>query len=108
MDNNELLNPLGEILARVQTLVQLAQAEDWIALDVAANEYQQRVCLLEDAAYLKSIYDANLVEEAKSIIAEIQIHNQDLDAYTSIQREKVASELRQITQSNKALNAYGQ
>ena len=107
MDNNELLKPLTEILARVKALVELAQAEDWATLEVAANEYQAHVALLEDATYLKSIHDAHLVEEAKEIITEIQTQNQDLDTYTSLQREKVASELRQITQSTKALDAYG-
>lgn len=107
MNTHELLNPLADILARVQGLVLLAQAEDWIAMEVAASEYEQRVTILEDAAYFKSISDANLVEEAKAIIAEIQTVNNDLDTHTALQREKIASELRQMTQSNKALEAYG-
>ncbi len=107
MNTHELLNPLADILARVQGLVQLAQAEDWVAMEAATNEYEQRVALLEDAAYFKSINDAHLVEEAKAIIAEIQAVNNDLDTHTALQREKIASELRQMTQSNKALDAYG-
>ena len=107
MDTQEVLKPLTDILERVQALVQLALAEDWVTMDAAAREYEQRVSLLEDAAYFKSISDANLVEEAKAIIAKIQTVNNDLDTHTSLQREKVASELRQITQSNKALDAYG-
>lgn len=107
MDTQEVLKPLTDILERVQALVQLALVEDWVTMDAAAREYEQRVSLLEDAAYFKSISDANLVEEAKAIIAEIQTVNNDLDTHTSLQREKVASELRQITQSNKALDAYG-
>lgn len=107
MNTHEILNPLTDILARVQELVQLAQAEDWIAMETAAKEYEQRVSLLEDATYFKSISDANLVEEAKAIIKEIQTVNNDLDTHTSLQREKIASELRQMTQSSKALEAYG-
>jgi hypothetical protein len=107
MNTHEILNPLADILARVQGLVDLAQAEDWVAMEVATAEYEQRVALLEDASYFKSISDANLVEEAKAIITQIQDVNNDLDTHTAVQREKIASELRQITQSNKALDAYG-
>ena len=108
MDNNELLKPLSDILARVQTLVEFAQVEDWVAMEVATTEYEQNLSILEDATYFKSVKDANLTEEAKTIIAAIQAVNNDLDTYTAIHREKIASELRQMTQSNKALEAYGQ
>ena len=107
MNTHELLNPLADILARVQSLVDLAQAEDWVVMEVATAEYEKRVALLEDASYFKSISDANLVEEAKAIIKQIQDVNNDLDTHTALQREKIASELRQITQSNKAIDAYG-
>jgi Flagellar protein FliT len=107
MNTHEILTPLADILVRVQGLVQLAQAEDWIAMEAAAAEYEQRVAILEDATYFKSISAANLVEEAKAIIAQIQTVNNELDSHTALERDKVASELRQITQSNKALEAYG-
>ena len=107
MESNELLKPLHDILNRVQQLVELARTEDWIAMEAATNEYEQHMTILEDATYFESITKANLIEEAKAIIAEIQVVNNDLDIHTVLQREKVASELRQITQANKALNAYG-
>jgi hypothetical protein len=107
MESNELLTPLHDILTRVKKLAELAQAEDWVAMEIATVEYEQHVALLEDATYFESITKANVVEEAKAIIAEIQAVNSDLDGHTVLQREKIASELRQITQSNKALDAYG-
>lgn len=108
MDNNELLKPLYEILSRVKELVNLAQAEAWEAMDAAANKYQQHVTFLDDNVYLKALHDAHLVEEAKAIIVQIQGVNDDLDVHTSLQRERIASELRQMNQSDKALEAYGQ
>jgi len=108
MERDELLKPLNEILERVQQLVVLAQAEQWEELDAAAANYQQHVTFLKDDVYLKAIQDASLVEEAKKIIAKIQLMNEDLDSFTTLQRDKIASELRQIMQSGKALNAYGQ
>ena len=108
MDGNELLKPLNEILARVQGLVTLAQAQQWEELDAAAAAYQQHVTFLNDDVYLKAIQDASLVDEAKVIIAKIQLTNEDLDTYATLERDKIASELRQIMQSGKALNAYGQ
>lgn len=107
MDNNELLKPLYEILDRVKELVNLAQAEEWEAMDTAANKYQEHVTFLDDDVYLRAIHDAHLVDEAKMIIAQIQVFNDDLDTHTSIQRERIASELRQLNQSDKALEAYG-
>jgi len=107
MESNELLKPLHDILTRVKKLVELAQTEDWIAMEAATTEYEQHMTILEDATYFESITQANLTEEAKAIIAEIQVVNNDLDVHTVLQREKVASELRQITQASKALDAYG-
>jgi len=108
MTDNEILQPLNEIMNRAQELTELARAQDWEALDVAAVKYQQQVALLEDKTYLKTISDAGLNETAKNIIAKIQFLNDDLDSYTSLERERISSELRQMMQSNKALNAYGQ
>ncbi len=107
MENNELLKPLYEILERVQELVRLAQSEEWDAMNTAADKYQQHVSFLDDDVYLRALNDAHLVDEAKAIIVKIQGVNDDLDSYTSLQREKIASELRQLTQSDKALEAYG-
>jgi hypothetical protein len=107
MDNNEILKPLAEILARAQELVQLAQADDWVAMEVAVANYQQHMAIMDDAEYLTAIKNAHLIEEAKAIILQIQNLNSDLDTYTVLQREKVASELRQMSQSHKALDAYG-
>lgn len=107
MENNELLKPLYEILDRVKDLVQLAQAEDWAAMDIAAAKYQQHVTFLDDNVYIKALQDADLVDAAKSIIGQIQGLNDDLDIHTSLQREKIASELRQLNQADKAMDAYG-
>jgi hypothetical protein len=107
MDNNELLKPLYEVLARAQELVRLAHEEEWDAMNVAASKYQQHVTFLDDDVYLHALNAANLVDEAKAIIVKIQVVNDDLDSYTLLQREKVASELRHLSQSDKALDAYG-
>jgi hypothetical protein len=106
MNSFEILKPLNEILAIAQQLVELARAEEWVAMEAVASQYEKRMTLLEDATYFKSISDANLSEEAKVIIAEIQTLNNDLDTHAVLHREKVASELRQMSQSNKALEAY--
>lgn len=107
MENNELLKPLYEILDRVKDLVQLAQAEAWEEMELAATKYQQHVKFLDDNVYIKALQDAHLVETAKTIIVEIQGLNDDLDMHTNLQREKIASELRQMNQADKAMNAYG-
>lgn len=107
MNSNELLKPLHEALALAQELVRLAQAEAWEAMDLATNQYQQQLSILGDDVYMQTIKDAHLADEAKAVIVKIQAINDDLDSYTLLQREKVASELRQLSQSGKALEAYG-
>lgn len=107
MENHELLKPLYEVLDRVKDLVKLAQAEEWEAMDVAANKYQQHVTFLDDNVYIQALQEAHLVDAAKSIIVQIQDLNNDLDTHTTLQREKIASELRQMAQSDKAMEAYG-
>lgn len=107
MEKNELLKPLYEIMERVNELVRLAHAEDWDAMNQAATRYQQHVTFLDDMVYLQALNDAHLVDEAKAIIAQIQQLNTDLDIHTSMQRDRIASELRQMNQTDKALDAYG-
>ncbi len=107
MDTSELLTPLHKLLARAQELIRLGQAEDWEAMNSVAIQYQQQIHVLDDATYIQAITDAHLAEAAKAIIVQIQHVNDELDAYASLQCEKIASELRQINQSGKALDAYG-
>lgn len=108
MESNELLKPLYEILARVQELVRLAKAEEWEAMNTEASKYQQHVTFLDDNVYLQALNDAHLVDDAKAIISQIQMVNDDLDFHTCLQRERIASELRQMQLADKVMDAYGQ
>jgi len=108
MEHIDILQPLNEILGEVEELVKFAQAEEWESMETAAAKYQQHVSFLDDDTYLKAINDANLVQEAKEIIAKIQLLNEGLDTHTHLQRERIASELRQLRQGDKAMDAYGQ
>lgn len=107
MNSNELLKPLHEALVLAQQLVSLAQAESWEAMELATGHYQQQLSVLGDHVYMQAISDAHLADEAKAVIVKIQAINDDLDSYTLLQRDKVASELRQLSHSGKALEAYG-
>jgi hypothetical protein len=107
MNNNEILKPLQDTFELAQELVRLAQAEDWVTMEVLAINYQQHMTILTDASYLKSISDAHLTEAAKEMIIKIQDINSELDTFTALQHEKIASELRQISQASRALQAYG-
>jgi hypothetical protein len=107
MSNHDLLKPLYEVLERVQEMLRQAQAEEWEAMEAAASDYQQHVSFLNDNVYLQALQDEHLVEDAKAIILQIQTLNDNLDTYASAQRDKIASELRQMNQADKALDAYG-
>lgn len=106
MSSHDLLKPLYEVLERVQEMHRQAQSGEWEAMEAAASDYQQHVSFLNDDVYLKALQDEHLVEDAKAVIQQIQQLNDDLDTYATAQRDKIASDLRQMNQSEKAMNAY--
>jgi hypothetical protein len=107
MVEHELLKPLQGLLALVQQLSQLAEQAEWEALEVLALDYQQQAAFLHDENYLQRLKDATLMDDAGWLFEKIYAIHSDLDMFTQLQRDKVASELRQLNQSDKALNAYG-
>ena len=104
---NPLLQPLYNILLQAEELVRLSQGEDWELFEAEIAKYQQQVTILNDQNYLKALEIEKLTNEAKEIIAKIQVLNDNLDTHANEMREKIASELRQMIQSNKAIDAYG-
>lgn len=106
-DEQALLQPLQQLLAEADGLMQLALAEDWDGLQSQAENFQQHMTLLGDQAYLVKLRQAGLATQAQDLLLQIQLLNDQLDLMTSNARDKVSSELRQIIQSNKAMDAYG-
>jgi hypothetical protein len=106
-DQPSLLQPLQQLLSEADALMQLALEEDWEGLQPQAENFQQHMHLLEDQAYLARLRDAGLATQAQDVLLQIQLLNDQLDLMTSNARDKVSSELRQIIQSNKAMDAYG-
>ena len=106
MNPETLLQPLQQLLTQVQLLLAFAHAENWDAIQIEMVDYQKRAVLLEDEIYLQSLKDANLVIEAQGLMLQIQGFNQQVDEHAEAFHEKVASELRQMNLSNKALDAY--
>lgn len=106
METTELLQPLEAMLAQAQELIRLAGAEEWLAMDEQASKFQQQVVLLSDTTYIQALIDANMMESAKALIAQIQPLNEQLDLIANMERDKISSELRQMMKSEKALDAY--
>lgn len=106
-DKHTLLQPLQQLLAEADALMQLALAEDWEGLQTQAESFQQQMALLGDQAYLVKLRQAGLATEAQDLLLQVQLLNDQLDLMTANARDKVSSELRQIIQSNKAMDAYG-
>lgn len=102
----DLLQPLRETLEKAHELVRLAQAEEWSALEEQFMKYEQLTKYLNDEEYLKTLTDNNLGESAKEIILQIQALNESLDLRANNVMNDVASELRQMMQSDKAMDAY--
>ncbi len=106
MTPENLLQPLNQLLTQAQALMILAQAEAWDEMQSEIVDYQQRMAVLADATYLLALKDANLTAEAQALILQIQEFNQQLDGNAEQVHTNIASELRQIIQADKALDAY--
>lgn len=107
MNAEQLLQPLTNLLLQAESLLLLAQQEDWLGLEAKIGDYQQKVALLEDRAYILSLKQAGLALQAQGLVLQIQGINQKVDEYAQDSHQKIASELRHMIQSNKALDAYG-
>jgi len=107
MSSPNLLQPLNQLLTQAESLLALAQQEDWFGLEAAMVDYLQNVSLVEDKVYLASLTEAGLTLAAQGLILQIQSINQQVDEQAKDFHEKVASELRHMIQSGRALNAYG-
>lgn len=106
MSNQDLLQPLNETLEKAQELIRLAQAEEWSAFEEQFVNYERLAKYLNDEAYLKTLNDNNLGASAGEIVIQIQALNESLDLRASNVRDNIASELRQMMQSDKAMDAY--
>lgn len=107
MSSTQLLQPLEQLLTQAESLLNLAQGNDWVGLAAEMVNYQQKITLLEDQAYLQSLKDAGLALDAQGLILQIHGVNQKVDEIAHESHEKIASELRQMIQSDKAMDAYG-
>lgn len=108
MKSERLLDPVNQLLGQAEALLLLAEAEDWQGLEGQMPDYLQKVTLLEDKTYLQSLKDAGLSLSAQGLILQIHGINQKVDELANDSQQKIASELRQIIQSGKAMDAYGQ
>ncbi len=106
MNTENILQPLQQLLAAANDLMQRVQAEGWEEQQEAFTDYQKKVCLVMDAHYLSVLKDANLAADAQALIVRIQDCNQQLDQHADKVHSEVASELRQFMQADKALDAY--
>lgn len=107
MDTNPLLDPLVRALSQSEALLSLAQAGDWESFETLVQQRQQGLLSIHDAEYLESLTQANLEAEAARLIQDIQGINRHLKNLAEVSREQRASELRQNSTVNKALDAYG-
>ncbi len=106
MSRENLLQPLNSLLTKAQELLILAQTENWDDVQIQFAEYQQQMSLLADANYLQALKDENLAAEAQALILLIQEFNQQLDSIAEQTHANISSELRQLIQADKALDAY--
>jgi len=108
MANNSLLAPLEAVLSQSQSLLSLAHEQNWAAFEVLLQQRQAGMRTLTDGDYLNALAAANLDVKAKELVSQIQTLNDQLGELAVRQREKLVAEVRQLSISDKAINAYGQ
>ena len=106
MSREKLLQPLHNLLIKAQALLILSQAENADTLQIPFAEYQLQMSLFADPAYIQALRDANLADEAQALILQLQNFNQQIEERAANIYANIASELRQIIQADKALDAY--
>ena len=106
MDPHPLLDPLARALSQSEALLSLANAGDWDSFETLVQQRQQGLLSIHDTDYLLSLTKADLEPQAATLIHEIQEINRQLTRLAEIDRDNKASELRQATTANKALDAY--
>jgi hypothetical protein len=106
MNTENLLEPLHQLLTQAQALLILAQEKNWDELQHQFAPYQQQMAVLADENYLQALKAANLSAAAQALIVEIHAGNEQLAVDAAQGYENIASELRQIIQSDKAMDAY--
>lgn len=107
MSSENLLHPITQLLAQAESLLTLAQAEDWQGLEGQMPDYVIKVALLEDQVYLQSLKDSGLALAAQGLILQIHGTNKKIDDLAQDSQQQIASELRHMSQSGKAMDAYG-
>jgi flagellar protein FliT len=107
METDHLLDPLVRALSQSQALLSLAQAGDWESFETLVQQRQQGLLTVNDQHYLETLAQADLEAQAADIIQQIQAINRQLTELAEVNRDKAASELRQNSRANKAIDAYG-
>jgi hypothetical protein len=103
-----LLAPINSLVEQSQHLLNLARTQDWQAFEVLLLQRQASMNVLLDENYLQAITKAGLDAEVKHMVMDIKTMNQQLTEMAGRRQDEVASEIRQINRTDKAMDAYGQ
>ena len=108
MDAFTLLDPLEMALRQSQALMSLAQGGDWVSFELLIQQRQQGLLSINDPEYLQSLSEAKLEDKAANIVKEIHTINQQLTLLAEEHSAQMATEIRLLSQAEKAIDAYGQ
>ena len=103
---SSILAPLESFLAQTQSLLALAQADDWETFETQMAERQTKLPALGENQFLIAITQAGLVDEAKSLIQAIQATDQQIVDVAESSKAKISEQLRQSIKATKAVVAY--
>jgi len=107
MTTSSVLYPYQHFLSLTQNLLARAEAGEWETFATDMEHRQTLSGALSDQSLIDRVVEADLSDELRLLIAEINERNEQIAVIASRHRDELASEIRQTFQANKAISAYG-
>jgi flagellar protein FliT len=108
MSTATVIDPLKRALTQSEALLALAKADDWESFELLVQNRQQGLLVLQTPEFLHDVAELNAADEVARLIQAIQAINRELEDLSLKHQDGVASEIRHMAKSSKAMSAYGQ
>lgn len=104
--NNDLLQPLHQFLEQSRLLLGMAQAGEWESFESLLATRQQGLAALSNNQILIAVAKAGRADEMRELLADIRTANDRIAEVAETSRADIGSQLRQLVQAEKAIDAY--
>lgn len=106
MTEDDLLAPLRQFKQHTQDLLALARAGDWAAFEQLSPNRQALLPVINDGEFLVAVAKADLADEMRVQVGEIQSLNDELTALAERAKTEAAATLKEQQIKERAVKAY--